>query len=273
MLGKLELKELTPAPLHNYVRSRKLDGVSNATINREIAVLKHILTYATETGILKENPLERFRLLREKRTERPRFSNEQIEAVITILPPGCRPLFVFIRETGCRRGEALSLTHEQIHEESRLVVFNHDTKSRKYRHVPLTVAALAAVQALPKLDHCPYVFYSPQTQGRWIECRKVWEEARLEAGVSNLQVKDLRRHYAIKLAEGGAAMHDIQQVLGHASVATTEKHYAQFSPEYSARKILKVLEGGKSSGTKAGSSRQVPDDEPREAKASTQASA
>ena len=44
-------------------------------------------------------------------------------------------------------------------------------------------------------------------------------------------------------------MHDIQQVLGHASVATTEKHYAQFSPKHSARKILKVLEGGKKSAS------------------------
>ncbi len=40
-------------------------------------------------------------------------------------------------------------------------------------------------------------------------------------------------------------MHDIQQVLGHASVATTERHYAQFSPVHSAKKILRVLQGGK----------------------------
>ena len=59
-----------------------------------------------------------------------------------------------------------------------------------------------------------------------------------------MQVKDLRRHYAIELAESGAAMHDIQQVLGHASVVTTEQHYAQFSPKHSARKILRVIEGG-----------------------------
>jgi len=39
-------------------------------------------------------------------------------------------------------------------------------------------------------------------------------------------------------------MHDIQQVLGHASVTTTEKHYAQFSPENSSKRILTVLEGG-----------------------------
>jgi integrase len=67
----------------------------------------------------------------------------------------------------------------------------------------------------------------------------------VKAGVPDLQMKDLRRHYAIDLAEKGADMHDIQQALGHASVATTEKYYAQFSPQHSAKKILTVLEGGK----------------------------
>lgn len=41
-------------------------------------------------------------------------------------------------------------------------------------------------------------------------------------------------------------MHDIQQVLGHSSVATTERYYAHFSPTHSAKKVLKVLEGGHS---------------------------
>ena len=38
----------------------------------------------------------------------------------------------------------------------------------------------------------------------------------------DLQVKDLRRHYAIHLTENGALMHDIQQVQVHSSVATRE---------------------------------------------------
>ena len=45
-------------------------------------------------------------------------------------------------------------------------------------------------------------------------------------------------------------MHDIQQVLGHSSVAVTERHYAQFSPEHSSKKVLRVLEGGKRNGNK-----------------------
>ena len=104
---------------------------------------------------------------------------------------------------------------------------------------------------MPRLDSCPYVFYNPKTKDRWKECRKAWEKARESVGFPYLQVKDLRRHYAIHLADNGADMHDIQQVLGHASVVTTEEHYAHFSPRHSARKVLRVLEGGNKTETSA----------------------
>jgi integrase len=58
-------------------------------------------------------------------------------------------------------------------------------------------------------------------------------------------IKDLRRHYGIKLSENGAEMHVIQAMLGHSSVATTEKYYAHFSPNYAARRALQVLKGSK----------------------------
>ncbi len=132
-----------------------------------------------------------------------------------------------------------------IQEQSRLVVFSHDTKSKAYRYVPLTDEALVALKALPELEGCPYVFYNVKSKDRWDYCRKPWEQARESVELPEIQVKDLRRHYAIKLAENGAHMHDIQQMLGHASVTTTEKHYAHFSPQHSAKKILIVLEGSK----------------------------
>ena len=194
--------------------------------------------------------MEKFRNLKEDCRERPRFTDEQIQQVIDAVRPDCRPLFIFIRETGCRREEALSLKHWQIHEESQLVVFSEDTKSRRFRYVPLTEEALEAVRALPRLEDCEYVFYNMCSKDRWHDVRKPWNSSRDAVGFPDLQVKDLRRHYAIKLAEGGADMHDIQQVLGDASVATTERHYAQFSPKHSARKILRVLEGGRGVDTK-----------------------
>ena len=245
-LGKLELESITSAHLHHYIRWRKRQGVSEATINRELATLKHLLNYAEECSLIEHNPVEKFRKLREPQKQRPRFMDEQIDSVLKAVRPDCQPVFILLRETGCRREEALSLQHWQIQGEAKLVVFSEDTKSRKYRYVPLAEAALDAVDSLPRDREYPYVFYNPATGTRWHDCRKPWEEARKVAGLPGLLVKDLRRHFAIGLAEAGADMHDIQQVLEHSSVSTTEKHYAQFSPTHSARKILRVLEGGRS---------------------------
>jgi len=243
--GRMNLEAITPAHLHKYVQHRKSRGLSDATVNREITILKHLLNYAVDCGVIESNPVERFKKLKEERKERPRFTEDQVQKVIGAARADCRPLFIFIRETGCRREEALSLQHWQIHKESEMVVFSEDTKSKDYRYVPITGTAIEAINTLPRLKDSPYVFYNPKTKDRWHDCRKPWLKARDAVGLPEMQVKDLRRHYAIELAENGAAMHDIQQVLGHASVATTERHYAQFSPKHSARKILKVLEGGK----------------------------
>jgi len=245
-LGQMNLEAITPAHLHSYVTKRKTTGVMEATTNWEISLIKHMFNYAVECGVIKENSLRNFKKLKETKRERPRLSEEQVQAVIEAVRPDCRPMFTFIRETGCRREEALSLQHWQVQEESRLVVFSEDTKSRKYRYVPLTEVAIQAVNTLPPVEGCPFVFYNLKSKDRWNDCRKPWEAAREEVGLPEIQVKDLRRHYAIELAENGADIHDIQQVLGHASVVTTERYYAQFSPKHSARKILMVLEGGKS---------------------------
>ncbi len=244
-MGKLKLDAITPIQLHKFVRYRISCGLSAASINRDLATIKHLLGYAVECGVLDSNRVEKFKSLKEERKERPRFSDEQIQRVIDAARADYRPIFIFIRETGCRHAEALSLQHWQIQEESGMVVFSEDTKSSKYRYVPLTQSAMEAVNTLPPIEGCPYVFYNVNSKDRWHYCRKPWEQARESVGLPEIQVKDLRRHYAISLAENGADMHDIQQVLGHASVATTEKHYAQFSPKHSARKILKILEGSK----------------------------
>ncbi len=249
-MEKWRLQDVSTHLLEMYVKQRLEEGKSAGTINKDLTVLKHLLTYAVMRGVIDSNPIEKFKNLKEDQKERPRFTEQQIQAIIGAARPDCTPIFTFIRETGCRRDEALSLQHWQVQADSQQVVFSHNTKSRRYRYVPLTEVALEAVNALPRVESCPFVFYNLKSKDRWCDCRKPWEQVRKKAGVPELQVKDLRRHFAIKLAESGASMHDIQQVLGHASAVTTEKHYAHFSPEHSSRKILKVLEGGKQTGNK-----------------------
>ena len=76
----------------------------------------------------------------------------------------------------------------------------------------LRMLQLKPVHALPQLEGCPYVFYNLKSKDRWCDCRKPWEEAGEKAGLPEMQVKDLRRHYAINLAERrcGHARHPVR---------------------------------------------------------------
>ena len=124
---------------------------------------------------------------------------------------------------------------------------------------PLTREALEAIDSVPPLEGCPYVFYNPETGTRWYDARRPWEEARKAAGYPWLRVRDLRPAFAIEASEQGAPMHFIQSGLGHGSVAVTEKYYAKFDPKSAAKQLLRVIEGGRNkqesqqkSGTKTG---------------------
>ena len=132
-----------------------------------------------------------------------------------------------MRETGCRRGEALQLRHEQVRRDERRVLLTR-TKGGRWHYLFLTKAALAAIDYIPRV--CEWVWFNPKTMQPWHDLRKPWGKARKAAGYPWLKPKDLRRFYAIRLAESGSVeMHHIQAALAHASVRTTEQHYAHYS--------------------------------------------
>jgi integrase len=244
-MGHLELAELKPSHVDSYTRWRKGMGISNATIKRDLAHLKHMIRFALQRGVIEKNNIACVRKLREIRRERPRPTGEQVDHFIASAEPRIQPMLGFMRETGCRLSEAMAVKHIQIRRKEKIVVFTDITKSGKFRIVPLTEECLFWIDQVPALPGCPYVFYNPRTKRRWYCPRKPIDAAIQASGLEWLRVKDLRRHYGITLSENGAEMHVIQAMLGHSSVKTTEDYYAHFSPNYAARRALQVLEGRK----------------------------
>ncbi len=244
-LGKLPINAIRPKHVYRYIRWRKEQNpaITNATINRDVTILKHVLEYAREVGVIRRNHIRDVKKLPELRKERPRATDEEVDYLLACLPERLRPVLGFIRETGCRLEEGLSVMHHQIRRNERVVVFTDNTKSGKFRLAPLTEKCLEYIDAYSTIPGCPYVFWSEHTRTRYNNLYKYWYEARENAGLPWFQIKDLRRHYGIVLSESGAEMHVIQAVLGHSSVATTEKYYAHFSPAFAVRRALSVLEG------------------------------
>lgn len=243
--GTKQFRSIHLGDVDGYVSDRQGEGVCDATINREIACLRHMYTWGRKRGFVAANPLLDFEKLKEQEWAGPKPTDDVVEAVFAKLDDRFVPIFRFIRETGARRGEVLSLQHWQIDRTHRLVEFAKRTKSGKNRLVGLTDLALEALDAVPPLPGCPYVFYNPETKTRWHDCRVPWEAAREEAGYPWLRIRDLRPAFAIEVAELGGDLHFLQSVLGHSSVAVTEKHYAKFSPKSAAQVTLRLIEGGR----------------------------
>ena len=116
--------------------------------------------------------------------------------------------------TGCRIGEVLSLTPDQI-DATRKVWAKPAaaTKQRRLHVSPLQAEALAIAQELLRIGLPGYR-----------ACRRAWERARAIIGRPDAHIHDLRHSRASALARNGASLLQIGKVLGHTAPATTARY-------------------------------------------------
>jgi hypothetical protein len=120
--------------VQKYIVSRQNDGAANATINRELAILKRAYTLA-------ELPRPKFKLLAENNVRTGFFERDQFESVLSHLPEAVRPVIRFAYVTGWRVGsEVLPLRWWQVDLHAGEVRLDPGTtKNREGRTFPLTV--------------------------------------------------------------------------------------------------------------------------------------
>ena len=240
-LGKIKLRDLHMRYVHEYIASRIKKERTAATANRDIAVLKHMFEFAVDEGALKENPIARLKKLKEYREERPRLNKKDFLNVLKHLPFPVKQMVLFIYETGCRPSEAMGLKHEYVDLESQTAIFNM-RKGGDNALVALTSRAVDAIQQVPELPGCPYVFWNPTTSTHYERINETFHRARKKAGCPKIQLRDFRRELGIVLAESGQPLHVAKTQLGHSSIRTTEQFYAHYSPEFAINRARKVME-------------------------------
>lgn len=92
---------------------RPMSGASNAEINRELALLKRMLTLALQAGTLLYRP--HIPMLREDNVRTGFFEREQFESVLAHLPAEIQPLIEFAHITGWRiASEVLPLERRRV---------------------------------------------------------------------------------------------------------------------------------------------------------------
>jgi integrase len=102
------LAGLTAKQVEDYKVKRR-QTVKPATVNRELALLKHMCTKALEWGYLKANPLKSVKFLKEPPGRLRYLVQEEIDRLLEACPPHLKPIVVTALHTGMRKSEILGL--------------------------------------------------------------------------------------------------------------------------------------------------------------------
>lgn len=267
------LNAITANHALDYQTKRINAGIKPTTINRDMNELRACLTHAVDREILSKSPLEHFSDLKSDKMGRVRWllDDEEIRlrSVLAhrdadikakrehanqlrtkyshpLLPSldhqaygdHMTPMTILSFLTGLRRGELFGLTWKDIDFKTCNVrVQGSGSKSGNTRFIPLckeAVEVLHAWRAQTTSKHL--VFENEETGAAFTTIKTAWGRIVKLAELEDFTWHDLRHDFGSKLAMAGVSLYTIKDLMGHASIETTQI-YAHLSPQHKHQSI------------------------------------
>ncbi len=233
--GKRYMDEITRQDIVKMHADRKNSGAAAGSANRLLIMMRYIFNLALRWDVqgVKFNPTKNVPLLPENNKRERYLRQEEAKALYTAVCKSANPMLRFIVPmlilTGARKREVLDAKWEDFDFESRLWRIP-TTKLGKPRHVPLSDGAISILESIPRLDNCPWVFANSATGKPFVSFFSAWDTARRSAGLADVRIHDLRHSFASLLINSGRTLYEVQKLLGHTQVRTTQR-YAHLAPE------------------------------------------
>lgn len=226
-------KQITIESITDYCTYRQLSGVKNATINRELTLLRSAINFYNkhhDTQI--KNPLNGFKLF--ESDFMPRYLSEKECSTLLIYAKQYHnpKLYHFVNlllNTGSRYGEMIKLKWDSVDLDNEyLTIRNSLSKNRKTIHKPLNMQALESLKDLKENNNSDWVFYNKKTNSHYVNFRKGFNIVLDNANLGHVRLHDLRHTFASLLVKRGVPLYHIMQLLGHSDIKTTQR-YAHLS--------------------------------------------
>jgi integrase/recombinase XerC len=227
------LGALGPADLRAFLAARRAEGLGNASAARELSAVRGFLRSLAGDGTAAAVP--QVRGPRVKRgLPRPVSPDEAIDLAQDIADSASEPwqgardfaLLLLLYGAGMRIGEALSLTGSVLPVGDMLRVTGKRNKQRQIPVLPQICVAVADYVA-----QCPYTLTADQPLFRGSRggalspaiVRRSVQGARRRLGLNERTTPHALRHsFATHLLAGGADLRSLQELLGHASLSSTQ---------------------------------------------------
>lgn len=207
-----------------------------ATVNRELALLKHIFSKAVEWGKTKENPARKVKLLKGE-VKRVRFlMPDEVQILLSNCPDHIKPIVTLAVHTGMRRGELFGLKWDQVSFEQGIISL-FDTKNHERRDIPMDETVKGTLKALDSKS--PFVWCNEEGK-RFEDIGRSFETALRRSSIEDFRFHDLRHTFASNLVMAGEDLNTVAELLGHKGLEMTRR-YAHLSPKFK-KKAVAVLD-------------------------------
>jgi integrase len=256
--GDWAVTDITTDTIEAFQDVRRPAGVF--AMNRDVAAVRAVFNWATKKGLLERTPFQRGGVSTITRAPEARRARRlepgEADRLLAASGPFVRALVEAALETGCRRGELLSLQWSQVRLEGQrpaIALSAAKTKTRTLREIPIS-ARLRAILEMRQTDpkgqpHAATAYVFGEATGAPVRSfKRAWATAKLRAhgfkaeyvkgtarltpaAITNLRTidlhfHDLRREAGSRWLDAGVPLHTIQRWLGHTNISQTSTYLA-----------------------------------------------
>jgi integrase/recombinase XerD len=241
-------RQVDKALILAFLSDLQAKGYSQATVARKIAAVKSFFSFLTAEGIVPSDPTETLSSPRVGKSLPKPISPEQVDELLeqplrrdTPEAKRDKAMLELLYATGMRVSELVSLDVDNVS-----LVVDHAYvrcmgKGFKERTIPIHEHAADAVKIYLKEARPRLVGAGPETalfvnrrgerltrQGFWLILKTYARAANIGASVTP---HTLRHSFATHMLKGGAPLRNVQELLGHANISTTQV-YTQLTNEH-----------------------------------------
>lgn len=230
MLSEVDIRDFRA-----WLSRQSVNGAGAATRARSLSGVKNLLTWLDKQGVVHNPTIHTVRSPKQPRKlPRPLYEGQALSLIDFLDQDGDwvsnrnKALFTLLYGCGLRIDEALSLDIKNLPHDGFLRVMG---KGRRERQVPVINIVEQTLDAY--LETCPF----PQKPDRAVfmgergkrlhqgVAQKAMRELRVTLGLPETATPHALRHsFATHLLQNGANLREIQEMLGHASLSTTQRY-------------------------------------------------
>jgi integrase len=239
--GEIPVRRLTKPMTEEFRKKRKQartgTPMKDATVNRDLSVLRHILYWAVDVQLLEANPIARLKMARERRTKRQVLSLSEEHLLLPAASPHLRTMIMAALDTGMRRGEITGQRWEDVDLERKLFyVTRSKTPEGEAREIPLTKRLSEWLSANCKPEGVVFGYHGQQVK----ILKTAWKTALKNSGIRHIRFHDLRHTFNTRLMEAGVLQEIRMALMGHSSGSKVHATYTHIELPAKRQAIRKL---------------------------------